>query len=162
MSTETPPTPKGMRLWVRILLVVSLALNLLVIGAVAGIAIKGGPWKHGGPPGPMAEALIGPLTRALNKEDRRAILRQIRKQGRAEGASPRSHKEALQRMVVMLETAPFDQESFAMDFTSIVEDLQGRMSSATQIYIQHLSDMSDEQRAAYATRVKEAFERKSR
>ena len=50
MSSDPNTAPKGMRLWVRIVLVVSLGLNLLVVGAIAGIAIKGGPFKDGAQP----------------------------------------------------------------------------------------------------------------
>ena len=92
MTTDPNPSPKSSRLWVRVLLVVSLALNLLVIGAVAGVIIKGGPFKHGGPPH-MAQGGVGPLTQALSKEDRRAIGREMRQKGQQSGWDRRAHRQ---------------------------------------------------------------------
>ena len=53
MTTDESPKPARTRLWLRIMLVVSLAFNLLIIGAVAGIMDAGAhdilvvPHAHG-------------------------------------------------------------------------------------------------------------------
>lgn len=160
MSMDPKPAPQGMRLWVRILLVVSLAFNLLVFGAVAGMAIKGGPWEHAHSPRQVVDAAVGPLTRALTKEDRRAIGRQIRKEGRADGLTRRAHREALERMLVLLQSTPFDSEAFGAELAGSVTGLQTRMSRASETLVLHLSQMSDADRAAYAERVKDAMAQK--
>ncbi|NBT52187.1 MAG: hypothetical protein EBT12_11660, partial [Marivivens sp.] len=66
MTTDTPKS--RMRLGLRILLIVSLALNVLVIGVVAGGIMKGRS------PGPFGgfDMTIGPFAEALGDDDRRA------------------------------------------------------------------------------------------
>ncbi|MEO0369875.1 MAG: periplasmic heavy metal sensor [Pseudomonadota bacterium] len=164
MSTEMNPAPpqsagKPMRLWVRILLVMSLALNLLVIGAVAGVAIKGGPWKHGGSP-PMAASGVGPFTHALSKRDRRAIGREMRQRGQESGWDRRAHRAALERMVLLLEATPFDAEAFKGEMKTAVTGLQGRMGDASEALAKRVEQMTDEERAAYVARIKEKMVRK--
>ena len=48
MTTETPAKP-GMKRWLRVVLVLSLAMNFVVIGLVAGAALhfgRSGPPSH--------------------------------------------------------------------------------------------------------------------
>ena len=162
MNTASPSTPQSTRLWVRIVLAVSLAFNLLVIGAAAGFVVKGGPTPHADGPRHVADAAIGPLTRALSKADRRAIGRQIRQATDAEGWSPRAHRQSLKRMLTLLETTPFDADAFSTELTGSIAGLQGRMSRASEALVLRLDQMSDAERAAYAQRVKEAMARKLR
>ncbi len=161
MSSDPNTAPKGMRLWVRIVLVVSLGLNLLVVGAIAGIAIKGGPFKDG-PPSRIANETIGPFTRALSPQDRFSIMQEIRQKGRSEGWSREAHRQSMEEMIALLEATPFDVDAFAETFRSTVGGLQGRMTVASEAFVERLSNMSEEERVAYAARVKEAVERKQR
>ncbi|WP_456386875.1 periplasmic heavy metal sensor [Profundibacter sp.] len=70
MSDEDKQGNVGMRRSLKILLAVSLGLNMLVIGAVGGMMYHGGP--TGGAIGARA-ASFGPFTRALSHQDRRQI-----------------------------------------------------------------------------------------
>ncbi|MEL6647998.1 MAG: periplasmic heavy metal sensor [Pseudomonadota bacterium] len=160
MSSASPVAPQPRRLWVRILLAVSLAFNLLVIGAVIGVAVKGGPLPGADTPRHMVDAAIGPLTRALTKQDRRAIGRQIRQAQGDDAWGRRAHRQSLRRMLALLQETPFDRDAFAAELEGSITGLKGRMSSASQALVAHLSDMSDSERAAYAARVKEAMTRK--
>lgn len=159
MATDPKPTPTSPRLWVRILLAVSLALNLLVIGAVAGFAIKGGPMKHSGAPH-MAPGGVGPLTQALSKEDRRAIGREMRQMAKENGWDRRAHRQALERMIAGLEATPFDADAFSADLDIIMDGMRSRISGASGALMNRLSEMSDEDRAAYAARIRDKMERK--
>jgi uncharacterized membrane protein len=67
-AAQTRETSREGR-WRRWLLVVSLALNLLVLGLVAGAVLRGGP--PGG--GARVDLTPGPLLRAFEAEDRAAI-----------------------------------------------------------------------------------------
>ncbi|MEM6589093.1 MAG: periplasmic heavy metal sensor [Pseudomonadota bacterium] len=158
MTKDSNPAPKS-RLWVRILLVVSLALNLLVIGVVAGFVVKGGPFKHDGPPH-MAAGGVGPLTHALSKEDRRAIGREMRQKGKDSGWDRQAHRQSLERMVAFLEATPFDADAFDEELQITVDGMQGRLSDARGALLNRLNDMSDEDRAGYAARIKELMARK--
>ncbi|MEL7013055.1 MAG: periplasmic heavy metal sensor [Pseudomonadota bacterium] len=162
MSSDPNPAPKGTRLWLRIVLVVSLGLNLLVAGAIAGIVIKGGPMQHAGPPSKIANETIGPFTRALSPRDRISILRQVHQQGEFEGWSRATHRQAMEEMIALLETTPFDADAFADKFGSMVTGLQTRLDLASGAFVIRLQAMSDEDRIAYAARVRDAMEKKGR
>lgn len=162
MSTDPVPTLQATRLWVRILLAVSLGLNLLVIGAVAGIAIRGGPFPHAEAPRHVADATIGPLTRALTKEDRRAIGRAVRESGQLGGWTRRTHRQSMERMLMLLQATPFDDGAFRAELEGTITGLQGRMASASQALVVRLTEMSEADRAAFAARVEAAMARTSR
>ena len=159
MTTDESPKPARTRLWLRIMLVVSLAFNLLIIGAVAGIALKGGPLKHGPRGHHMADVAVGPLTRALTAEDRRAIGRQLREQAEDTGWSGQDHRASLEKMVVLLETTPFDPERFASEMETTIYGMQARLAAARVALAEHLAAMPDAERAAYAMRGKEVLDR---
>lgn len=162
MSADANPTTRtGPRLWVRIVLVVSLAFNLLIVGTAAGIAIKGGPWQHGGPPKYMADVGVAPLVRALGKEDRRVIAREVRRQGRADGWDRKAHRQSLERMILLLQSTPFDPAAFDAELQITVEGMKSRLSYASQALVTHLSEMSDADRAGYAERVLDGMARTS-
>jgi len=60
------------KLW-RIVLVISLALNLAVVGVVGGFMVRSSGDK--GPPRSF-DVGLGPIGRALDREDRRAAVRE--------------------------------------------------------------------------------------
>ena len=70
-SSPSPGAPR----WMRVLLVLSLALNLLVAGLLIGDALTGGGPGRGPRPAEMA---LGPVAQALDPADRRAILGTLR------------------------------------------------------------------------------------
>jgi len=67
MPAEKTQKPVGMRRRTKILLGVSLGLNMLMIGAA------GGMFFHNDGPDHIRDAAYGPYTRALSHEDRKAI-----------------------------------------------------------------------------------------
>ena len=91
MTDNTPNPPPRMKLWLRVVLVLSLAFNLLIVGISAGAMFTWSKWKshHG----PRMDLSAGPMTRALSREDRRAIGKEMRKayhkKGRSARGSPR-------------------------------------------------------------------------
>lgn len=161
MSSEAAQTQQSTPLWVRILLAVSLGLNILVVGAVVGFAIKGGPLPVKDGPRHVADAAIGPLTRALSVADRRAIGRQIRQEGTTERWDRQAHRQALERMLTLLNATPFDADAFANELDGTVTGLQSRMTLAGQALVVRLEQMTDEERRAYAERVLQAAKRKT-
>lgn len=74
--SDTDKQPKtGMRRSLKILLAVSLGLNMLVIGSIGGMV-----FHDGSPRGPKSykDAAYGPYTRALSHQDRKAIGKALR------------------------------------------------------------------------------------
>ena len=68
MTAEPNPAPRRSPLWMRVLLGVSLALNLAVIGLAVGAS-----FRLLGPDGPLPHTFGGALIRALPAEDRHEI-----------------------------------------------------------------------------------------
>lgn len=144
--------------WVKILLVVSLGLNLLVAGALAGAVFSGGKWFHKGPP--RLEKMGGPLTRALSEEDRQAIGRKIRQSYRDGSFSRDRHREAFDGLIADLRATPFDPGAVEARLARIQDVFRERLSFGQALLIERLTEMDDAERAAYADRLVERRERR--
>lgn len=112
MSVEAAPTVPSRRAprWMVALLIASLALNLLVVGAVTGSfwAFRhGGFWAGGG----FAGSLLGYVS-TLPAERRREIWRQAGDERRALRAYRQAVREARNEAIRALGTEPFDRERF--------------------------------------------------
>lgn len=78
MTTETPASARKPRRWLWPVLLVSVALNLAIAGAVAGALLSpDGPRKGGEDQRAIRGVLGEPFFRALPKDDRRAMVRDI-------------------------------------------------------------------------------------
>lgn len=144
--------PKPTRRWMPIVLVASLALNLLIVGLAAGtvLRLKGGDHAKA-PPG------FGPaLYRALPKEDRRAMrgeLSGLHKKG------SKHRKQDFQALSQALRVVPFDPASVAallQQQALATADLQ----AALQVqWLTRVTEMTDDERKVYADRLEEVVER---
>ena len=105
-------TPKKRR-WLVPTLVISLALNLLVVGIVIGAITSGG--KHrGGHDGGPARGFIGePFLRALPPEHRRALAEGLRENPVAMQETREALRERVQNLLTVLRSDPFDAETAA-------------------------------------------------
>ncbi len=146
-----PAAPRPRRIW-RIVLVLSLALNLAVVGLVAGFALRGGKQ---GPPRAF-DLSMGPIGQALRPEDRRAIASAIRQN---RDLRPERGKPALfgvEDMIAALRADPFQPEDFAQSL-KILEARQSKMRDAVrEAVVAQITAMSDAERAAFAERLQDA------
>jgi len=152
------PAPPPRR-WIKPVLFVSLALNLAVIGLVAGALLR-----HDGPPrasagAPSFAAFGQPYMKALPREDRRAILSSLR-DARGDALPDRAARRALFTDVLnALEAQPFDRSALEQAVARQAEisvTVQRRVQIA---WLARVSTMSDAERLAYAARVKEVVAR---
>lgn len=154
MGTETEQARTGTPRWLRVVLGLSLALNLLVVGLIGGAILR-----HGGseglrpPPRTAGAALYGELPR----EHRRAMW-----------ASARSGPQADQRMLqkadlLAISTAmradPFD----AMTLEALLADQAARrvafQNTVRQAWLARVAGMSLAERQGYADRLERASAR---
>ena len=99
MTENSVNPPRRSPLWMRILLGVSLALNLAVVGLAVGASLR-----LIGPGGPPPHSFGGALIRAMPAEDRKAIGRQARAHiGRS------GHKADSAQLIAALRATPYDQ-----------------------------------------------------
>lgn len=156
MDDRDPQGKSGMGRWMRLLLVVSLAANLAVVGAVAGWVLRHGG-HHGHHPSRLDMA-GGPLTRALSDADRREIGRRMRQVWRERGGGHMQMRASFDALVADLRSVPFDPGRVAQRLRQQREGFAARFEMGQEVLIVHLSQMSDANRAAYADRLESQIE----
>lgn len=146
MAKDTKPTR-----WGRILLVGSLALNLLIVGIVAGAMLKGGP-KGGAP---RFDLTIGPLTRAMDDSQRDAVRQALRESGAFRPADRSNMRADMAAMVASLRADSFDPEGFRAVLSRQRARLQAGQEAAIDAVVTSLEGMSAQDRASFADRLEE-------
>lgn len=135
------------RLWVRILLAVSLALNLLFVGLTVGAAARF--WK---PDGHRPHPSVGAaLIRALPSEHRKGLRDEIRVH-RDEGRYEKGRREA-EEIAEILTDVPFDPDALAEIAGRQLERHHGWLSAMQGAWLDRVSAMSVDERSEYATRL---------
>ncbi|MEP2030991.1 MAG: periplasmic heavy metal sensor [Paracoccaceae bacterium] len=142
-------TEKKARKWGRVVLVASLALNLLVVGVVAGAM-----WRFGGDQHDRrGSEFSAPFIRALSHADRRAIGKEMRMM-REQAKSGRAARNALyEQMSDALRSDPFNMaqvEDLSLRQRSTVNE---RLTAAQEIWLRHIADMTAQERTEYADRL---------
>ncbi|MBU2992693.1 periplasmic heavy metal sensor [Octadecabacter sp. 1_MG-2023] len=140
--------------WRRVLLVSSLALNLVVLGVVAGVVLNGGP------PGSSQrfDLTAGPLTRAMDDDNRTAVRTALRESDVFQRRD-RSEMEAdMQALVATIRAETFDSEKFLEILERQRHRLQVGQDAVLDVVSAEISNMSSQERAAFADRL----ERQSR
>lgn len=162
MSAERSDTAKTGR-FRRILLVVSLGVNLLVIAAVAGAVLSGGPHgKEGrsGKDGSYSRNAIVPYISAFSRDDKRAMRTQMRAAlpGRSDmRAQTRADHDAF---LALVRAEPFDSAAALAVIERHVARSGEVQAVGRQLAIERISQMSQDERAAYAARFEERALRK--
>ncbi|KIC42108.1 hypothetical protein RA27_01495 [Ruegeria sp. ANG-R] len=144
------PVPK--RKWMPILLVASLALNLLIVGVVLGAVLRFKGGDHAAaPPG------FGPaLYYALPKSDRKALRGEL---SNLRGKGSHRRKQDFSALSQALKVVPFNPaavEALLDQQSKATADLQAALHRQ---WLAQISAMSDEERAVYADRLEEVVKR---
>jgi uncharacterized membrane protein len=142
----------------KVLLFGSLALNLLIVGVVAGVILSGGPGKDRR----EARSDVGGFTlvRALPRDaraDLRARFETKRKELRASGGNNAPSK---QDILTSLRATPFDPQAFADLVSTQTRSLAERGRLGQEALVEQVAEMTDDERRAYADDVEEAFSRR--
>jgi len=143
--------------WVKVVLAISLALNFLVIGAVAGIALRVGPVvkearQSAGPAG------FAPMIAALQPHERRDLGKSIR-----DGLSvqPRQGRAEMRRFLVIVRSEPFDRSAAWAIIETHGTVTTERLTKGQKLLMDKIEAMSPAERQAYAMRLEEALKRRS-
>jgi len=159
--TDETPTPKAapkapMRRSLRVLLFASLAANLIVVGLVAG-AVFGNEKQNAKPP--RDADFMGAYTRALPKEDRRAIGRLIRDHHRQSGISRSAARQEFQAMLALIRATPFDAEAMEQRMSTQAQAAFTRREAAQQFWLDRVAGMTDAERLDYADQIEAQLKR---
>lgn len=157
MQDETPKRGKGRAFkWV---LGLSLALNLLVIGAIAGAALRYGGDRGAGVKGPPGIHSYGaPFVRALPREARRAFHRELRSRG---GLPSRADRRAVyDEMALLLRQDPFEPEAIRDLLARQQQVAQGVQQQAHEAWLALVTRMTPAERAAVAERLQDSLRKR--
>lgn len=135
------------RNWLRIVLGVSLALNLLVVGLIVGAIVRFGDMDgHRSLPHSMGAAMF----RELPREDRQA-LRQIA--GDHPIRSQQLRAEEARLIADALQTNPFDRDAVQSVLDAQTQHRVSWQNSAQMAWLDQVSQMSTAVRSRYAERL---------
>jgi uncharacterized membrane protein len=155
MDNPPPAAAPGAPRWMRILLVVSLALNLLILGAAAGMILRGGP-------GPQAvrDLGFGPFAAALSPEDRAALRQAWVASGGGEGR--RATRDEMRRLLDLLRADPFDAAALSAHVARGSERMAGRLQLGMSLIEERILALSPADRLAFADRLEKELGRAPR
>jgi uncharacterized membrane protein len=143
---KRPQTRLGRWRWI---LIPSLALNLLVIGLIAGIAAKAPEIRRALPPVPptlmsVVAALPEEEQRRLRHDLRRAFAPEARERRRLEGTAAR------EEIIVLLQADTFDRAAAESLLTRQGDMLVATYANAVDVLLDTLEGMSPEARKIFA------------
>lgn len=142
--------------WMRILLFVSLGLNLLVAGAVLSAMFKHGPFG-GRTDGPRDLASAFYFS-ALPHEDRMEVFQQVRRDGRSH--SDRSVLRAdVDATIALLKADVLDKAALLEAIQRQRGHMSRRREFGDRVFVDHIANMGPEERQAYAQRLEERLKR---
>ncbi len=161
MSQAPEPKGKSRRIWLRVVLFASLAVNLLVVGMVAGAIIRGGPPGHGNVGRQVQTADFGfaPYVRALSPKHRRELGREMRELTGARQANREEFIAFARSFLVALRAQPYDPAALNQKVASQQSRLFRHQEAGQRILLERLAQMSEPERAAYADRLERSLRR---
>ncbi len=152
MVDQEPQAAKPRRLW-RIVLVLSLALNLAVVGVVAGSVISG---RFGDGPPRSFDLGLGPVTRALTQDERRDIARALRRDGELRRFDLRARVTG---MVDAIQAEPFDEATLRGLMAEQASRFSAVQAKAQDAFVATVAQMTPERRAAFAAQLRDELSR---
>ncbi|SLN37474.1 hypothetical protein AQS8620_01375 [Aquimixticola soesokkakensis] len=152
-SGGTPP--KRRLRWRRGVLAVSLALNLAVVGLVAGAVLRGPPDRDvsGGRMMGARDIGFGPYLAALDDSDRKTIGRDfVRRVGSPSQMRTRI-EDHFSEVLGALQREPFAPEVFEAALDSQLDELRAWQAAGVQSLVAHVDSMSEAQRVDFTARL---------
>jgi uncharacterized membrane protein len=152
------PAPRGTGTGraVRVVLVISLALNLLVAGVVIGGAVNGRmPHHFGG-----FDMSLGPFERALPPEGRRAVREDMRSRLADRPRLTRGTAGDAAQFIEALRTETFDRTAVEEIFDAHRDHAVRGMRAGQEALLARLEAMSYEERQAFADRLSRELRRR--
>lgn len=156
MTVEEPAKSRsGMSRGWKLLLAVSLALNLAVVGIIAGSALKFS--RDGGRSFAARDTAFGPFTEALSSDQRRALLRGMSDRGVALRQAREDFRNDIGALVEALQQEPFDVEAFKTLLLQQGERVETRANEGRLALTDLVAQMSADERKAFAERLSRAL-----
>jgi len=156
MSDASDTAKPKLSLGLRIVFGLSLALNLLVVGALVGAILRPGPLLRDMEP---RVTLGRVLYKELPREERRALRREVRQNV---GRDTLRQASVAPQLYAALRADPFDPDAVRQLMDRQAQALQVGQSAMRDGWLTVLSRMTLEERVAYADRLRDAARDKPR
>lgn len=151
---QTPVRPTRSGRGLRWALGISLALNLAVVGMVAGAMLRDGPGMRGA----MVRDLgFGPFTEALSREDRRALRQALFERAPEIRQARQQRQEDLQALVAILRAEPFDAAALAAAMAEQEARMVGQLRLGQTVLQERIAAMTPEARRGFAERLEDGL-----
>ena len=156
-DTPNPPPPRAGR-GLRIALIASLAVNLLVVGLVIGVAAnRNDPRQTGRVPPELLN--YGPLMKVLDEDNRARLAQSLHAQRHEIREARRAVRRGFADLVEALRAQPFDPDAVEQIMAAQQVRVSGQVDKVRAQLIRQLSEMSPDDRAALADRMQQALKR---
>lgn len=158
-TPASPPASASVRpgRGLRIALAVSVALNLAVVGVVAG-----GAWRMGGEGRPSASVRdlgFGPFAVALNDEDRRELRRAFLRLAPDLRETRTAMRADLAAVLAALRAEPFSPDSLRSALDRATARTAERLALGQELIFDRIAAMSPDARRAFADRLEQGMSR---
>jgi uncharacterized membrane protein len=159
MTDLTPaPDARSPWRWTRLALVLSLGLNLIIVGSLGGLALSR---AINGPREPVRDLAFGPFTEALSPDDRRAMMRAFMAEAKGFRAERDQMRTDFQALITALKADPYDP--------AVLEGVMTRQKARTdqwlalgqRLLMERIAAMTQSERAAFADRLNDDLSRRA-
>ena len=152
MSASTDLKPRS--LW-KILFGISLAFNLLIIGAIGGAMLRVGK-------GPVAKHRASGYLymRALNFEDKKALRKELFKNKDSRKIIRAKQHSSYSSAVKILRKHPFDRKAFEDLLDEQTRYSKSKPSSVRAALVAQIANMTKEERIVYSKRLEDLIRNK--
>ncbi len=152
--------PTRSPLWMRILLLASLAVNLLIVGVVVGtVTSSPGDPERGERLRGARDLAPPPFVLAIEREDRRALLRSLREATDSEGRDRAQVRADLQSILEALRSDSFEPDAVRSLLGAERSRSRTRQEAGEDLLVDYLTALSPEERRAYADRLERILRR---
>ncbi|MEP3845616.1 MAG: periplasmic heavy metal sensor [Paracoccaceae bacterium] len=149
---DKPRTAK----WVKVLLGLSLASNLAIVGLVAGAISRSPRHTEGG--GVARYAM--PYVIALTREDRRSVFQAMRDgTGSAKLPTRQERRKLYEEMLSVIEAEPLDLDTVQSILERQTQTALFAQDAAQTAWLELISTFDEAERDAYAERVRDVLKR---
>jgi len=147
MAENTPSRPAR---WVKPLLVVSLAVNLIVAGLIGGAMLRGGPPEQMHPDRSVSALGLRLYLRALPADQRRQIAKDARARRGEFKLGPKLIRAHMRALAAAVEAEPFDPETLRVVLSAQSASVAGNMAIGQDILIDRIAAMTEAERKEFA------------
>ena len=152
------PTPRRKRL-MRVALGLSLALNVMILGALGGAMWRhGGPGPHGGGDLPGLRSYASPYVQALPPEARRGLHGKMQASGKVHHLDREARRALYDEMLTALRAEPFQADVAAAVLAAQGEAAAGVQQVAHDAWLAEVSAMDAAARQDYADKLQQRLE----